>query len=99
MYCERCEKPVAAQKTTHGVRNTMALGTMGLTAKVEGWHCPSCGGPVRSEKHDPATDGEVTAVIAIFIIGGALAYAIGVGWSAWVFWIGGYILYRMCRPG
>jgi hypothetical protein len=47
MYCLSCDKPVAAVKTTHGVRNTLALPTMGLTAKVEGWHCPTCGGPVK----------------------------------------------------
>lgn len=53
MYCERCDVPVAAQKTTHGVRNTLAVPTGGLTAKVERWHCPNCGGPVK-----PATNVE-----------------------------------------
>lgn len=23
MYCERCQKPIAAQKTTHGIRNAL----------------------------------------------------------------------------
>ena len=46
MYCGRCRKPVAAVKTTHGVRNALAVPTLGLAGKVEDWHCPDCGGPV-----------------------------------------------------
>lgn len=46
MYCRECDRPVAAQKTTHGIRNTLAIPTMGATAKIEDWHCPNCGGPV-----------------------------------------------------
>jgi rubrerythrin len=52
MYCKRCDKPVMAQKTGHGVRNTLAVGgtlaTAGLSllgAKSEKWRCPTCGGP------------------------------------------------------
>lgn len=52
MYCKRCGKPVMAQKTGHGVRNTVAVGgalaTVGLSllgAKSEKWRCPVCGGP------------------------------------------------------
>jgi hypothetical protein len=57
MYCRECDRPVAAQKTTHGIRNTLAIPTMGATAKIEDWHCPNCGGPVvarsraEAEKH------------------------------------------------
>jgi hypothetical protein len=69
MYCERCDQPVAAQKTTHGVRNTAGIFTMFLTTKIEDWHCPSCGGPVktvrgaeaakrREEKQQPRRTGE-----------------------------------------
>ena len=52
MYCRRCDKPVMAQKSGHGVRNTVAVGgalaTAGLSllgAKSEKWRCPTCGGP------------------------------------------------------
>lgn len=52
MYCKRCDRPVMAQKTGHGVRNTLAVGgtlaTAGLSllgAKSEKWRCPMCGGP------------------------------------------------------
>jgi hypothetical protein len=52
MYCQRCDKPVMAQKTGHGVRNTAAVGgalaTLGLSllaTKGEKWCCPECGGP------------------------------------------------------
>jgi hypothetical protein len=52
MYCRKCDKPVMAQKTGHGVRNTAAVGgalaTAGfslLAAKRERWCCPMCGGP------------------------------------------------------
>src|SRR5664280_934116 len=58
MFCfENCKRPVAAVKTGHGVRNSLAsvgaLGTAGMSlgaVKVEGWHCPTCGGPVVSVK-------------------------------------------------
>ncbi len=52
MYCRRCNQPVMAQKSGHGVRNTLAVGgtlaTAGLSllgAKSEKWRCPNCGGP------------------------------------------------------
>jgi len=52
MYCKRCNKPVMAQKSGHGVRNTVAVGgalaTAGLSllgARPEKWRCPVCGGP------------------------------------------------------
>jgi DNA-directed RNA polymerase subunit RPC12/RpoP len=58
MYCPRCKQPVLAQKTGHGVRNTVAIGgtlaTAGLSllvAKREKWRCPNCGSPV--EPHGP----------------------------------------------
>jgi hypothetical protein len=54
MWCDYCVRPVAGQKTTHRARNTVAgmfaLGTGGLSlaaAKVDGFHCPMCGQPVR----------------------------------------------------
>ena len=50
MYCTQCDKPVAAEKTTHGVRNLLALPTLGVTAKRERWHCPDCGGKVEPNR-------------------------------------------------
>lgn len=57
MYCQRCDKPVMAQKSGHGVRNTLSVGgvlaTGGLSllgTKSEKWCCPFCGGPVIKEK-------------------------------------------------
>jgi hypothetical protein len=54
MWCDYCQRPVAGEKTTHRARNTTlgvsALATGGwslLFAKNEGYHCPSCGQPVR----------------------------------------------------
>ena len=52
MYCPQCQAPVAAQKTGHGIRNAIATVTAPvggvMFAAVEGWHCPTCGGPVVS---------------------------------------------------
>lgn len=51
MYCPRCKKAVAAERTGHAVRNSVgALATLGLSLKTERWHCPTCGGPVESER-------------------------------------------------
>jgi hypothetical protein len=54
VYCTRCKQPVLAQKTGHGVRNTIAIGgvlnTLGLSllvAKKEKWRCSNCGGSVK----------------------------------------------------
>lgn len=54
MWCEQCERPVAAQKSTHRARNTAAALAAPLTTGVSlagaaagQWHCPNCGGPVR----------------------------------------------------
>jgi len=55
MWCVNEGKPVAAVKTTHGVRNALALPTWGLTAKVERWHCPNCGGPVTKDRRGSET--------------------------------------------
>lgn len=53
MYCQSCDKPVAAQKATSRVRNTLAVAATGLigpaslaASKYNEWHCPACGGPV-----------------------------------------------------
>jgi Short C-terminal domain len=56
MWCENEGKPVAAVKTTHGIRNALAIPTLGLTAKVEGWMCPDCGGPVTKNRRLPQAD-------------------------------------------
>jgi hypothetical protein len=55
MWCERCAGPVAGRKATHRARNTaltvLALPTYGVSllgARIEGFHCPHCGGPVGS---------------------------------------------------
>lgn len=55
MYCMRCDQPVAGQKTTHGIRNTLAIPTGGLTLNVEPWHCPNCGGPVKNAREAQRT--------------------------------------------
>ncbi len=50
MYCPRCKRPVAAERSGHAVRNTLgAAATFGLSLKSERWHCPICGGPVERE--------------------------------------------------
>ncbi len=51
MYCPRCKRPVAAERTGHAVRNSLGAAiTAGLSLKTERWHCPVCGGPVESER-------------------------------------------------
>jgi ribosomal protein L7/L12 len=51
MYCPRCKRPVAAERTGHAVRNSVgAIATLGLSLKTERWHCPVCGGPVERER-------------------------------------------------
>jgi hypothetical protein len=53
MFCPQCDKPVAAQKGTARLRNTLGVvfmpvtgGASGLGTQVNDWHCPTCGGPV-----------------------------------------------------
>jgi len=57
MFCLQCQKPVAAQKGTHRLRNTIATLSAPLTAGYSlaglasgAWHCPDCGGPVATLK-------------------------------------------------
>lgn len=46
MYCVRCDRPIEARRDKHGLRNFLSVPlTFGLGVKVEGWHCPWCGGP------------------------------------------------------
>ncbi len=58
-YCDRCDKPVAAQKPTHRMRNILATLTLplgGALAYTTGyWHCPHCGGPVRDLEEERLT--------------------------------------------
>lgn len=50
MHCERCDKPVAAQKQTHKARSILTTPLIGAAGwKVGEWHCPECGGPVVAE--------------------------------------------------
>lgn len=51
MYCQRCDKPVAAQKSTHRARGAASIAT-GLWpfALPDDYHCPDCGGLVVSER-------------------------------------------------
>lgn len=46
-WCMKCSKPVAGQKTTHRARGAAGVAT-GLwpLAIGDGYHCPTCGGPV-----------------------------------------------------
>jgi ribosomal protein L7/L12 len=51
MYCPRCKRPVAAERTGHAVRNSLGAAlTAGLSVKTERWHCSACGGPVERER-------------------------------------------------
>lgn len=55
MYCPACERPVMAVKNTHRLRNTAAIVTAPVGfpfAKVEGYICPNCGGPVGRVKKE-----------------------------------------------
>ncbi len=61
MWCKQCQRPIAAQKTTHRAANTagtaLGLATGGLfLVTTEGWHCPHCGGKAvpRAPWHEPA---------------------------------------------
>ncbi len=54
MWCDYCDRPVAGHKTSRRARNTiaglLAVPTSGaslLGARVDGYHCPICGSPVR----------------------------------------------------
>ena len=62
-YCERCQRPVAAQKRSHRIRNTAAAitavptaGASLFAARRGQWHCPGCGGPVRDEDEGEVLD-------------------------------------------
>lgn len=45
MYCERCDKPVAAQRNVPA--GAFALGGLiGKKLASSDWFCPDCGGPV-----------------------------------------------------
>lgn len=53
-WCDRCQRPVAAVKSTNRVRNTGAVtaglltGRLGfLAAKNDAYVCQTCGGPTR----------------------------------------------------
>lgn len=59
MWCDQCGKPVAATKSTHRFRNTLAAVGLPLTMgaslhgiKVGESCCPNCGGPVRGLPKD-----------------------------------------------
>lgn len=53
MFCEQCDRPIAAQKNKHGVRNTVTVLTLVPVGKIEGWHCPTCGGPaITVQEHE-----------------------------------------------
>jgi len=54
-WCDRCQRPVAAVKSTHRLRNigavVMAPFTVGLSvfaASNDAYACSACGGPVRA---------------------------------------------------
>ena len=61
MYCDTCDKPVSAQKSTDRFRNSLlavaapATGGYSMAAAGVGqWHCPDCGGPVRKKRASDA---------------------------------------------
>jgi hypothetical protein len=71
MWCDYCDQPVVGQKGTHRARNTiaglLALPTTGVSllgARVEGFHCPTCGSPVRSATAEDYRRLELEPVLA-----------------------------------
>ena len=57
MFCRRLCVPVAAQKSTHRARNTMAVLLSGAAGGVslfalrdDDFHCPRCGVPCRDQR-------------------------------------------------
>lgn len=74
-YCERCDKYVAAQKTTHHLRNSVAalalLPTLGISALLfhkEHWHCPLCGGPIRDLQAEAMPAPSIPLLLGILVI-------------------------------
>ena len=68
MWCDYCQRPVAGQKATSRARNTVATVTAPLTSglslfgvKVNRWHCPNCGQPVRPMESVIAEEAERSA--------------------------------------
>lgn len=59
-FCDRCQRPVPGQKTTHRTRGAVGILAAPLTAGLslvasapDGYHCPNCGGPVhRATRRD-----------------------------------------------
>lgn len=52
MYCERCEKPVAAQRNVPSGAMFWG-GLIGKKLASSDWFCPDCGGPViKAPKQD-----------------------------------------------
>jgi hypothetical protein len=61
MWCEGCQSPVAAQRSTHRLRNATSIGAAPLTgglsllgARSDDWCCPGCGGPVKRLPQTPS---------------------------------------------
>jgi hypothetical protein len=70
MFCDRCQMPVAAVRSTSRIRNLAALGSMPITggvsaagARRNGWCCPTCGGPVRRLPTPPASGEDAVAML------------------------------------
>jgi hypothetical protein len=70
MWCDRCRRPVAGQKSTH--KAFKAMGTIasgGLYPPVPGlYHCPSCGSTVRPAPRQVRQDGGWTPGMALAVI-------------------------------
>lgn len=81
MYCKRCERPVAAQKTTHRTRGAAGLATgFWPLAVPDDLHCPNCGGPVVSERSvNPLPGDELDARALPWIIGICLVVVVLAG--------------------
>lgn len=67
MWCVNEQRPVAAQKSTHRFRNTLATVTLPATALWSAaamtsgqWHCPHCGGPVERAARRSAPSSPMT---------------------------------------
>jgi predicted RNA-binding Zn-ribbon protein involved in translation (DUF1610 family) len=97
MYCDACQRPVAGQKSTHRLRNTAAVITAPVTggASMAGaasgkWHCPNCGGPVKTIREKEGAEWwaamdfaekawTVGIILVLLILLGALGSLLGLG--------------------
>lgn len=86
-WCELCQRPTLAVKSTHRLRNTASVATAPLTAglslaaaKNDGYVCATCGGPTVAMKHPTAADALETDTLtwlSTWIARGYAVFAVG----------------------